>query len=97
MVREAANLDWKVLWTTLGLIFLAELGDKTQLTVMALSASSRAPVAVFAGAVAALTLTSLLAVIVGGVLCQFISAQYIKIGSGALFMLVGALLVSGRI
>ncbi len=89
-------MDWKVLWTTLGLIFLAELGDKTQLTVMALSAQSRAPVAVFVGAAVALSLTSLLGVLVGGIVCQYIPAQYIRTGSGVLFMFIGALLVFGR-
>lgn len=89
-------MDWKVLWTTLGLIFLAELGDKTQLTTMALSAQTKAPVAVFIGAAVALTLTSLLGVLVGGVICRYVPAQYIRIGSGLFFMVIGALLVFGR-
>lgn len=90
-------MNWKLLWATFGLIFLAELGDKTQLTTMALAAQSRAPLPVFIGAAVALSLTSLLGVLVGGVICQYIPAHYIKVGSGALFIVIGALLVSGRI
>ncbi len=89
-------MDWKVLWTTLGLIFIAELGDKTQLTTMALSAQTKAPVAVFVGAALALTLTSLLGVLVGGVLTRYVPAHSIRIISGLFFMVIGALLVFGR-
>ena len=89
-------LDWRVLWTTLGLIFLAELGDKTQLTTMALSAQTKAPLAVFVGAAAALTLTSLLGVLVGGIISRYVPAEYIRTISGVFFMVIGALLVFGR-
>jgi Ca2+/H+ antiporter, TMEM165/GDT1 family len=89
-------LDWKVLWTTFGLIFLAELGDKTQLTTMALSAQSKSPVAVFVGAAVALTLTSLLGVLLGGVITRYIPAQYIRVISGLFFVVIGGLLVFGR-
>jgi putative Ca2+/H+ antiporter (TMEM165/GDT1 family) len=89
-------VNWKVLFTTFGLIFLAELGDKTQLTTMALSAQSRAPVAVFIGAAVALTLSSLLGVLVGGVICQYVQPQVIKMVSGGLFIVIGVLLIFGR-
>ncbi|OGS70179.1 MAG: hypothetical protein A2Y96_02815 [Firmicutes bacterium RBG_13_65_8] len=90
-------MDWKVLWATFGLIFLAELGDKTQLTTMALSAQSRSPVSVFLGAAAALTLTSLIGVLLGGVIHRFVPAQVIQVGSGLMFLVVGLLLVFGRL
>ena len=90
-------MDWKVLWATFGLIFLAELGDKTQLTTMALSAQSRSPVSVFLGAAAALTLTSLIGVLLGGVIHRFVPVQVIQVGSGLMFLVVGLLLVFGRL
>ncbi|PSR36519.1 MAG: hypothetical protein C7B44_08550, partial [Sulfobacillus thermosulfidooxidans] len=40
-------MDWKVLFSTFGLIFFAELGDKTQLSVMTLSAQSDSALSVF--------------------------------------------------
>ena len=89
-------MNWKVLFTTFGLVFLAELGDKTQLMTMALSAQSRSPLSVFLGAAVALVLSSLIGVLVGGLLVRYVPAQYIRLGSGVLFMVVGALLVFGR-
>ena len=43
-------MDWKVLLSTFGVIFLAEMGDKTQLAAMTLAADTKRPVAVFVGA-----------------------------------------------
>jgi len=48
-------MDWRVLLTTFGVIFLAEMGDKTQLAAMTMSAQSKRPWAVFIGASLALT------------------------------------------
>jgi putative Ca2+/H+ antiporter (TMEM165/GDT1 family) len=47
-------MDWKLILSTFGVIFLAELGDKTQLAAVTLSASTRKPLAVFIGASLAL-------------------------------------------
>lgn len=90
-------MNWKVLFATFGLIFLAELGDKTQLTTMALAAQSGTPGAVFAGAAAALVLSSLLGVLFGGLICQYVPPQVIKMVSGGMFVVVGALLMTGRL
>ena len=54
-------MDFKVLLTTFGMIFLAELGDKTQLATLPFAAESKSKLAVFLGAAGALLLTSLLA------------------------------------
>ncbi len=89
-------MDWRVVVTTFGLIFLAELGDKTQLAAIAMAAESRTPLAVFVGAVAALALVTLLGVAIGGTLTRFIPAQYIRIGAGALFIIVGAFMLIPR-
>jgi putative Ca2+/H+ antiporter (TMEM165/GDT1 family) len=89
-------LNWRVLWTTFGLIFLAELGDKTQLTTMALAAESKSPRSVFAGAATALVLSSLLGVLLGGVISRYVPPHLIRGGAGALFIIIGILLVSGR-
>jgi putative Ca2+/H+ antiporter (TMEM165/GDT1 family) len=58
-------MDWKIAMVTFALVFVAELGDKTQLMVFARSAETRAPVAVFVGAAAALVASTLLGVLVG--------------------------------
>ena len=82
-------MDFKVLLTTFGMIFLAELGDKTQIATFAFAAESQSKVAVFIGAAGALLLTSLLAVLFGSAVNKLIPANYIKIGSGALFIVLG--------
>jgi len=82
-------MDLKVLLTTFGMIFLAELGDKTQLATFAFAAESKARLAVFLGSACALVLTSLLAVVFGAAVGRLVPANYIKIGAGSLFVLLG--------
>jgi putative Ca2+/H+ antiporter (TMEM165/GDT1 family) len=89
-------VDWKVVASTFGLIFLAELGDKTQLAAMTMAAESESPIAVFLGAVAALAVVTLIAVGVGGALIKVVPARYIRMGAGALFIALGALMLSPR-
>src|SRR5436190_11904547 len=59
------GMDWKTLASTFGAIFVAELGDKTQLAALSMSAGSRAKWAVFAGSALALITTSAIAVLAG--------------------------------
>ncbi len=82
-------MDLKVLLTTFGMIFLAELGDKTQLATFAFAAENKSRLAVFLGSACALVLTSLLAVVFGSAVGRLVPANYIKIGAGALFVLLG--------
>lgn len=82
-------MDYKLLLTTFGMVFLAELGDKTQLAAFCLSAQCDSKMAVFLGSSAALILTSLLAVLFGGLIAKFISPQVIKIGAGVFFIIAG--------
>jgi len=53
-------MEWNATITTFGLIFLAEMGDKTQLAVLSMAAGTDAPWSVFVGAAVALCLVSLL-------------------------------------
>ena len=82
-------MDLKVLLTTFGMIFLAELGDKTQLATFSFAAESKSRLAVFPGSAGALALTSLLAVVLGSGVSRLVPANYIKVGAGALFILLG--------
>jgi Ca2+/H+ antiporter, TMEM165/GDT1 family len=86
-------LDWKAAGVTFMLIFLAELGDKTQLMVMSMSARSKSPQLIFLGAAAALVASSLLAVIAGEWVLKTIPLRLIRAGTGAIFMGMGALLL----
>jgi putative Ca2+/H+ antiporter (TMEM165/GDT1 family) len=77
-------MDFKMLLTTFGLIFLAELGDKTQLATFCFSADCNSRLSVFLGSAGALVLSSLIAVLFG-------PTNYIKIGAGVFFVIVGIL------
>ena len=87
------NVDFKVMFTTFGMIFLAELGDKTQLATLSFAAESKSLVAVFIGSAGALILTSLIAVVLGSGLARVIPADYIKIGAGVLFVVLGVWMI----
>lgn len=82
-------MDLKMLMTTFGMVFLAELGDKTQLATFCLSAECDSKLSVFLGAAAALLLSSLIAVFCGEFISRFLPANYIKIGAGCFFIVVG--------
>lgn len=74
-------------------IFLAELGDKTQLATLLMSAQSHHPWLVFAGAASALVATSLIGVLVGRWLCQNLSPKTLEKATGGILLLVAALLM----
>lgn len=77
-------------WTTLGIVFLAELGDKTQLTAMALAV--RYPWRrIFIGMAAAFALLNLVAVAVGQLLFSIVPMTVIQGISGGLFFIFGIL------
>jgi putative Ca2+/H+ antiporter (TMEM165/GDT1 family) len=82
-------MDLKIMLTTFGMIFLAELGDKTQLATFAFAAESKTKLAVFIGSAGALIVTSLLAVVFGSAISRLIPPNYIKMGAGGLFIVLG--------
>lgn len=86
-------MDWKLFASTFGLIFLAELGDKTQLAAFAATAGSKSPLSIFLGASAALVLSTLIAVAVGASLQRLVPTHYLKIAAGILFLAFGVLLL----
>ena len=81
--------------TAFSLIALAELGDKTELAVIALSAQFHAPIMVFLGAVLGLGLVSALGVGIGGKLQTMVPMKKLRIGSGILFLVFGVLFLLG--
>jgi putative Ca2+/H+ antiporter (TMEM165/GDT1 family) len=82
-------MDIKMMLTTFGLVFLAELGDKTQLATFCLSADCDSTTSVFLGSAGALVLSSLIAVICGATFSRYFPANYIKLGAGFFFVVVG--------
>ena len=82
-------MDFRLILTTFGMIFLAELGDKTQLATMCFAAEGKSKLAVFLGAASALVLTSLLGVLCGSAVTKLFPPNFIRIGAGALFIILG--------
>ena len=89
-------MDLKTLLTTFGLIFLAELGDKTQFAALCLSADSESRLSVFLGASLALASSALIAVLLGAVLARCFPPHVIKTVGGLLFMVMGAIMLISR-
>jgi putative Ca2+/H+ antiporter (TMEM165/GDT1 family) len=78
-----------VFLATFSTVFLAELGDKTQLAALLLSAESGRPVIVFFGASLALICSSLVGVLLGRWLARFIPAQLLERLAGILMVALG--------
>ena len=90
-------LKWGAFWTTFGALFLAEMGDKTQLAVITLAAQTRSPVSVFLGAALALALVSLIGVAVGSVLGEYLPADLLRKVAAVAFIVIGVLMLWGKI
>ncbi len=86
-------MDWESALGTFLLVFLAELGDKTQLLLLSMSARSRSPHMIFVGGAAALIASSLVAVLAGGLLLKAVPLKAIRIGTGTAFLGIGGMLI----
>jgi len=71
-------MDWQLLGLSFMTVFLAEIGDKSQLAAIALSGSLKSPRAVFFGSVMALLLTSLIGVLAGEGVAELLPARMLK-------------------
>ncbi len=84
-------MDWSVLFSTFGLIFIAELGDKTQLAVIAQTCKYRCTWPVFLGGSLALTVVTALGVVGGQALGYMIPETAIRLVAALAFVLMGGL------
>jgi putative Ca2+/H+ antiporter (TMEM165/GDT1 family) len=82
-------MDWKLLFLSFGLLFLAELGDKTQLAVFTLVAQYQKPWPIFIGASLALVAITLIAALFGNLITRYVPAQYLQLIAGLLFVGIG--------
>ena len=90
-------MDWKIFGTAFVTLFLAELGDKTQLAVITMTAKTESRLAVFLGASLALVLVSLLGVLLGGVLSQYIPTEWLQRIVAVAFIVIGILMLLGKL
>ena len=86
-------MDWRVFMTTFATIFLAEMGDKTQLAAMTMAAETKKPLTVFLSAALALACVSALGVAVGGALGHYLPLEWIRRVAALGFIAIGVLIL----
>ena len=89
-------MDWRLLLTTFVTIFLAELGDKTQLAILSFAAGGASRWMVFAGASLALVAASAVAVLAGEALARLVPPLVMRRGAGVLFIVLGLVFLLTR-
>lgn len=84
-------MDLKIFFTVFGAIFIAELGDKTQLATMLFATDKEvSKYTVFLAASAALVVASALGVLAGSLLSEYINEKYLHYIAGVGFIVIGA-------
>lgn len=84
-----------LLISTFFTVFLAELGDKTQLAIVSISGTTSRPGAVFAGSSVALVLASLVGAAAGGSLSSVIPTDALQLAASLGFLILGLRLILG--
>ncbi len=88
-------MEWKLLASTFVAIFLAELGDKTQLATFSLAAGAGSRWSVFLGASLALVAASAVAVLAGEAVSRAVPLHWLRRAAGALFLVLGLVFLVG--
>ena len=89
-------MDWKVALSSFIAVFVAELCDKTQLATFSLASGQNSKWSVLLGASLALVLTTVIAVVLGEWVGRMVPAHWIKRAAGCIFLVLGALYLSGK-
>jgi len=90
-------MDWRLVGSTFLTIFLAELGDKTQLATLTFAASGSSKWAIFAGSAAALVATSAIAVVGGEALSRVVPPKLLERTAAFAFILLGVWMLWGSL
>ena len=85
-------MEWRALWSAFGLLFVAELGDKTQLAVISQVCKCQRPREVFVGASLALTAVTAIGAVGGEMLARVVPQQWLHLAASAAFVVMGLLL-----
>ena len=88
--KDTRKLEYKVLLTVFIAVFIAELGDKTQVATMLFAADKDvSKLTVFIGASLALIVASGIGVLVGGIISQYVGEKYLHYVAGIGFIGIG--------
>ncbi len=90
-------MDWKIFATAFVTLFVAELGDKTQLAVISMTANTSKIWSVFLGASLALVCVTLLGVLFGGIITQYVPTEWLQRIVAASFIIIGILMLLGKL
>jgi Ca2+/H+ antiporter, TMEM165/GDT1 family len=89
-------MNWKLLVSSFIMIFVAELGDKTQLATFTLAAESKSPLIIFLGCGSALLLTTFIGVFFGDAITRIIPLHIIKYLAGFAFIGFGIMMLINK-
>jgi putative Ca2+/H+ antiporter (TMEM165/GDT1 family) len=89
-------MDFNLFGISFVTVFISELGDKSQLAAIALGGSTKSLRAVFLGTAAALLSASLLCVLLGDEVAQFLPIRWIKVVAAIGFAILGLRLLMTR-
>jgi putative Ca2+/H+ antiporter (TMEM165/GDT1 family) len=89
-------MSWTLFGSTFLAIFIAELGDKTQIATFAIAGGSTSRWTVFAGSALALVATSAIAVLAGAWIGKYVPAIWLKRGAGITFLIMGVLFLLAK-
>ena len=91
------HMDWKIFGTAFITLFLAELGDKTQLAVITMTASTESKLSIFLGAALGLVAVTAVGVLLGGILSQYVPTEWLQRIVAAAFIIIGVLMLLGKL
>lgn len=93
---EVKMFDFKIFLLTFTTIFIAELGDKTQFAALAAGSSQEKTFSVWMGVVLGLAVAGTIGVFAGRLFKEWVDPQYLRIGSGVLFVVIGVVILLRR-
>lgn len=82
-------MAWAQFFTAFAAIFLAELGDKTQIAMITMSASSKHPFSIFLGGAVALVLLTAIAAVVGETVTRYVPESVLSKVAAVIFVVIG--------
>ncbi|MEO0853969.1 MAG: TMEM165/GDT1 family protein, partial [Cyanobacteria bacterium J06648_11] len=92
-IDSATVLDnptaWQWIALTFTTVFVAEMGDKTQLATMLMSAKEKSPWSIFIGSASALVAASAVSVVLGDWLAKLIPPEFLQLAAGGSFVIIG--------
>lgn len=88
---------WRIFGSTFITIFLAEMGDKTQLATLLITAESQSPWVVFAASALALVSTSLMGVLIGYWLSKWLTPDKLNVAVALLLLFISGLLLNDMV